>query len=114
MLDEYVVSCFGRRPPARWRASRGRRRINDAWLDSLAPTPGERAEARSFPGGWIYRIDARFDPDGRVPPEGIIGAFEVDPDGDLTGLFVPNDGYRPEADVPSIGIVPPRFDGRSG
>ena len=49
-----------------------------------------------------------------MPPEGIIGAFEVDPDGDLTGLFVLNDGYRPQVDVPSTGIVPPRFDDRSG
>jgi hypothetical protein len=40
--------------------------------------PGCQAEAKRLGQGWIYIIDQRTPtPDGPVPPEDIIGAFEV-------------------------------------
>ena len=31
------------------------------------------AEAAATPGGWVYAIDPADDPDGAVPPDGILG-----------------------------------------
>ena len=53
------------------------------------------AEARLHPGGWVYEIDSKYDPNGAVPPEGILGAWKVDDDGIPTGDFEPNPNYRP-------------------
>jgi len=52
--------------------------------------PGLIAEARRQSDGWVYVIDQRTrTPQGAVPPEDIIGAFEV-----RGGQVVP-DSYRP-------------------
>jgi hypothetical protein len=55
------------------------------------------AEARTKPGGWVYEIDPRFDPNGAVPPEGIKGAWKVGDDGVPTGDYQPNPNYRPDS-----------------
>lgn len=54
-------------------------------------------EARAHPGGWVYELDARRvqDPDEAVPPEAVIRAWEVGPDGVLTGNRMENPSYRP-------------------
>jgi hypothetical protein len=40
--------------------------------------PGLQAEARRQQEGWVYLLDARIqEPAGEVPPEDILGAFEV-------------------------------------
>jgi hypothetical protein len=58
------------------------------------PLPGEVAEAASIPNGWVYRIAGSVaDPNGRVPPEAIIGAWKVDAVGKITGEFIPNPKY---------------------
>lgn len=50
---------------------------------------GLRAEARRQGEGWVYLIDGRTaTPEGKVPPEDIIGAFEV-----RSGQLV-DDSYR--------------------
>ncbi|WP_246338319.1 MULTISPECIES: type VII secretion system-associated protein [Streptomyces] len=54
-----------------------------------------RAQAAKSPGSWIYAIDPHFDPSGRVPPFGIIGAWKADDNGQLTEEFRPNPRYRP-------------------
>jgi hypothetical protein len=54
-----------------------------------------RAEARSMPGQWLYAIDPFFDPDGAVPPYGVIGAWRVDERGEASEEFTPNPNYRP-------------------
>lgn len=54
-----------------------------------------RAEARLHPDGWVYEIDSKYDVDGAIPPEGILGAWKVDENGDPTGDFQPNPNYRP-------------------
>jgi hypothetical protein len=51
--------------------------------------PGFQAEARRLGDGWVYVIDQRTPtPQGPVPPEDILGAFEV-----RGGTVVP-DSYR--------------------
>jgi hypothetical protein len=52
-------------------------------------------EARAHPGGFVYKIEGSFGPDDAVPPEAIVGAWEVDHAGKLTGKFVENPNYRP-------------------
>ncbi|MFJ8162640.1 type VII secretion system-associated protein [Streptomyces sp. NPDC096136] len=58
-------------------------------------TDAVRAEAMTKPGSWVYAIDRFFDPAGRVPPFGIIGAWKVDDLGHITGEFKHNPSYRP-------------------
>jgi hypothetical protein len=58
------------------------------------PLPEEVAEAARNPNGWVYRIAASVgDPNGRVPPEAIIGAWKVDAAGKVVGKFIPNPKY---------------------
>jgi hypothetical protein len=52
------------------------------------------AEAQKVPGGWVYEIEPGVDRSGRVPPAFIVGAWEVDESGVLTGEFLPNPNYR--------------------
>jgi hypothetical protein len=54
------------------------------------PFPGEIKEARLHPNGWVYRISAKVgDPNGRVPPEAIVGAWKVDEHGMIVGISSP-------------------------
>jgi len=62
------------------------------------------AEARANAGGWVYVIDPAYAPegaDGTVPPEGIVGAWEVGKDGILTGKFERNDNYSGDVQPPT-------------
>lgn len=93
---EDVVGLFDETSVGELASVEEQARYHRAWLESLEASDGERAEARSCPGGWVYRIDGRLDPDGEVPPEGIVGAWKVSDGGVLTGEFEANDGYRPE------------------
>lgn len=43
---------------------------------------------------WRYAIDPMYDADGAVPPEGVIGAWPLDEDGE-PGEFVANPNYVP-------------------
>ncbi|NUT06391.1 MAG: hypothetical protein HOV76_23205 [Hamadaea sp.] len=65
-------------------------------------TPPEEliAEAAQNPGGYVYEIDGELisDPDGYIPPEAIRGAWEVGPDGVLTGEYAPNEKHGPPQD----------------
>lgn len=49
--------------------------------------------ARAHPGGFVYKIEGNFGPDDAVPPEAIVGAWEVDPNGKLTEKFFANPNY---------------------
>jgi len=62
----------------------------------LTPFPGEIAEAKRTPGGWVYRIAGNFGPQDRVPPEAIVGAWKVDADGNISGDFINNKNYDPK------------------
>ena len=61
---------------------------------AIQPSPGETEEATRHPNGWVYRISKKVgDPNGRVPPEAIVGAWKVNEHGIITGEFVPNPKY---------------------
>ncbi|MFF5922530.1 hypothetical protein ACFY8C_29970 [Streptomyces flavochromogenes] len=63
------------------------------------PPPQLVDEAKAHPGGWVYEIDRDMvgDPNGAVPPEAIIGAWQVDACGTLSGDYQANPNYRPRA-----------------
>lgn len=46
--------------------------------------------ARENPNGWVYKIEEKYGPTASVPPEGIVGAWKVDANGNITGEFIPN------------------------
>ncbi len=62
------------------------------------PDAGAIAEARKYPGGWVYDIDRDqvADPDGYIPPRAIKGAWQVDDAGVIVGEFLPNHNYKPK------------------
>ena len=62
--------------------------------DTKTPTPEATAEAKLNPGGWVYEIDDGYDPNGAVPPEAIVGAWQVDDAGNIVGEFKPNPNYH--------------------
>jgi hypothetical protein len=64
--------------------------------DKRAIPPEVFTEASNCPGGWVYEIAAGYDPMGAVPPEAILGAWEVDQQGKPTGHFEANPKYRPQ------------------
>ncbi|MEU4926398.1 type VII secretion system-associated protein [Streptomyces yokosukanensis] len=69
--------------------------MNESRL-SVPPVSGAvRAQAAKMPGSWVYAIDPYFDPAGKVPPYGIIGAWKVDDHGNVTKEFRHNPKYRP-------------------
>jgi hypothetical protein len=60
------------------------------------PFPDELLSAAAeAAGGWVYAIDPAYDPDGRVPPEGVAGAWAIGTDGRPTGEFRHNPNYEP-------------------
>ncbi|MEU4585778.1 type VII secretion system-associated protein [Kitasatospora aureofaciens] len=67
-------------------------------------TSAIRAEARKRPGQWLYSVDPGFDPNGEVPPQGIVGAWRIDPTGDVVE-FVHNPNYMPSP--MALGLTPP-------
>jgi len=58
-----------------------------------SPLPEEVTEARSNPGGWVYRIAGAFTSASAVPPEAIVGAWKVDDTGRIVGDFIANGKY---------------------
>ncbi|MGQ0679493.1 MAG: hypothetical protein ACT4OM_07545 [Actinomycetota bacterium] len=63
-------------------------------IETTPEFPDElKAAAAEAPGGWVYAIDPAYDPRGRVPPEGVAGAWKIGNDGRPTGEFTPNPNY---------------------
>lgn len=58
-----------------------------------SPFPEEVEQARSNPGGWVYRIAGTFGPSDAIPPEAIVGAWKVDELGRIVGDFIANGKY---------------------
>lgn len=80
--------------------------MSDVGAVSIPPvTEAVRAQASARPNGWVYAIDSYFDPNGEVPPYGIVGAWKVDFRGLLTGEFQHNPKYRPSPR--SLGMADP-------
>ena len=64
-------------------------------MDDRRQPPAELvAEARRVPGGWVYEVEAGYSATDAVPPEAIRGAWAVDDEGNLTGEYRANSGYR--------------------
>jgi len=59
------------------------------------PTSGEIEEAKKHPNGWIYRIVKEFEDSEVVPPEAIVGAWQVDESGNIVGVFQSNPNFTP-------------------
>lgn len=59
------------------------------------PMPGEVAEAKRTPNGWVYRIEGKFAPEDAVPRERIVGAWKVDASGNIVGEFMKNPNFVP-------------------
>ncbi|GAA1960183.1 hypothetical protein [Kitasatospora viridis] len=57
-------------------------------------TPRVREEARRRPGGWVPVNDLAYGPRDTVPPDGVLGSWQVDARGEVL-RFWPNPGYRP-------------------
>lgn len=56
-----------------------------------------KAQAKLQPGGYLYCIDpvyAKDGVDGEIPPQGIIGAYPVDAEGNIVDEFQANPNYR--------------------
>ena len=56
--------------------------------EMILPLPGEIAEARFNPGGWVYRVAGSVGPSDAIPPEAIMGAWKVDHRGRIDGDFI--------------------------
>lgn len=69
------------------------------------PLPGEIEEARRTPNGWVYRIASGYAGQEGVPPHAIVGAWKVDPNGEIEGPFIPNPRYTPF--VKGAALPPP-------
>lgn len=55
-----------------------------------------RERAKQNPDGWLYIVDPGYEGnEGDVPPEGVIGAFQIDSNGELLEEFHHNDQYEP-------------------
>ena len=55
-----------------------------------------KEHARQQPGGYTYVIDpyyAKDGVDGAIPPQGIIGAYPVDAEGNIIPEFTANPNY---------------------
>ena len=57
------------------------------------PLPEEIEEAKLNPNGWVYRISGSFG-DNAVPPEAIVGAWQVDSTGKIIGDFQANPRFH--------------------
>jgi len=64
-------------------------------MSLVKPMPGEVAEAKRHPNGWVYRIAGRFNSNERIPPEAIVGAWRVNELGEIEGEFLCNHNYDP-------------------
>lgn len=64
-------------------------------LANQKPTPQMIEEAKKNPNGWVYAIHGNFGPNDAVPPEAIVGAWKVGPDGKIIeGSFTANPKFR--------------------
>ncbi|WP_433870523.1 type VII secretion system-associated protein [Saccharopolyspora sp. CA-218241] len=59
-------------------------------------TDAMRDYARENPGNWLYIVDPGYQDAGDdVPPEGVVGAYYIDDNGDIDEEFQFNSAYEP-------------------
>lgn len=57
-----------------------------------------REQARQTPDSWLYIVDPGYEDSGEdVPPQGVVGAYRIDSDGEIDEQFHHNDEYVPAA-----------------
>ena len=78
-----------------------------------SPTDEARREAKENPGGWVYQIDCDHGPDVAVPGEAIVGAWQVDENGEIIGDFLPNPNYVPSPSDVRADRVPGNQSGQA-
>lgn len=55
-----------------------------------------KTEAEKHPNGWVYQIDKRYELSESIPPEAIVGAWQVDECGHIIhDSFIKNPNYIP-------------------
>ncbi len=55
-----------------------------------------REQARQTPDSWLYIVDPGYEASGdNVPPEGVVGAYRIDSEGEIDEDFNHNDEYVP-------------------
>ncbi len=101
ILGEWISPTLGegiveRLPPESIRVNRVFVEFLHRVIERWAPEgPGFEAEVRRQRDGWIYIIDGRTPtPQGDVPPEDIIGAFEVRGGKLVAGSYRPSTSHR--------------------
>lgn len=52
------------------------------------------AEAKRFPNGYVYVIDKEFANSEDIPPTAILGAWKVNKNGVIEGVFIPNPNFK--------------------
>lgn len=68
-------------------------------MNPAEPLLEEIEEAKLNPNGWVYRISGAFG-DRAVPPEAIVGAWQVDSKGKIVGSFHANLQFQNPALTP--------------
>jgi hypothetical protein len=65
-------------------------------MKHIVTTPSEEAikAAKQNPGGWVYQIDKAYIHCQSIPPEAILGAWQVNDTGVIVGDFIPNPNYQ--------------------
>jgi hypothetical protein len=59
-------------------------------------TEDMREQARQTPNSWLYIVDPGYEESGDdIPPEGVIGAYHIDENGEIDEDFQHNDEYEP-------------------
>jgi hypothetical protein len=78
-------------------------------MESPTLTAELRAAAKQQPGSWLYAVDPAYDGKEDVPPHAIVGAWQVDDDGEITQPFLPNPEYVPSdaTEKPEKSEMPP-------
>ena len=61
----------------------------------MEPTPAAIAQAKLYPGGWVYAIEGDYNLVEAVPPQAVRGAWKVDANGVMTGEFILNPNFVP-------------------
>lgn len=57
------------------------------------PHENAKKEALKYPNGYVYVITPEYEDKEQVPPEAILGAWQVDENGIIVGSFIPNPNY---------------------
>ncbi len=62
----------------------------------VKPSDEVMQQAKFHANGWVYQIDGKYAPSQAVPPEVIMGAWQVDANGNIVGEFIANSKYKPK------------------